>query len=74
MKRGLVIRKFLPIQAGHIALIKFEAQQCDELIVSMSYTPHDAIDCSLLFSGIIELFKEYKCIKPALVLDNFDYE
>lgn len=74
MKRGLVIGKFLPIHAGHIALIKFAAQQCDELIVSMSYTPHDAIDPSLRFSWIIELFKEYTSIKPAMVLDNFDDE
>jgi len=74
MKRGLVIGKFLPIHEGHIALINFAATQCDELIVSMSYTDRDPIDASLRFSWITELFKNNPAIKPAMVRDDFDDE
>ncbi|HEY9045893.1 MAG TPA: AAA family ATPase [Ohtaekwangia sp.] len=74
MKRGLVIGKFLPIHKGHIALIEFAAERCDELIVSMSYTDHDAIDASLRFSWIAQLFKDRPSVKPAMVRDDFDNE
>lgn len=54
MKRGLVIGKFMPIHNGHTALINFAASQCDELIVSMSYTPDDKINPELRFQWIKE--------------------
>lgn len=72
MKRGLVIGKFLPIHQGHIALIEFAATKCDEVIVSMSYTPHDAIDSTLRFAWIKEIFKNKPNIIPAIIEDNFD--
>lgn len=72
MKRGLVIGKFMPIHQGHMALIHFAASQCDELIVSMSYTPADIIDGQLRFSWIKELFKADPKIKPAIIADDFD--
>ncbi|MBX2947127.1 MAG: AAA family ATPase [Cyclobacteriaceae bacterium] len=74
MKRGLVIGKFLPIHKGHIALIEFAASQCDEVIVSMSYTPQDPIDPEQRFTWIQDLFAHNPAIKPAMVLDNFDDE
>jgi HTH-type transcriptional regulator, transcriptional repressor of NAD biosynthesis genes len=74
MKRGLVIGKFLPIHQGHIALIEFAAVQCDELIVSMSYTLNDAIPAALRFSWIVELFQDNPKIKANLLLDDFDDE
>lgn len=74
MKRGLIIGKFMPIHQGHVALIDFAAQQCDELIVSMSFTPHDPIDASLRFGWIKEIFGHNSRIKPAMVEDNFDQE
>lgn len=64
----------MPIHAGHIALINFAANQCDELIVSMSHTPADPIDPLLRFSWIKEIFKSNKGVTPALVEDNFDNE
>lgn len=72
MKRGLVIGKFMPVHAGHIALIRFAATQCDELIVSMSYTDQDPIPHDLRFSWLQEIFKNEPTIKPALVKDDFD--
>jgi HTH-type transcriptional repressor of NAD biosynthesis genes len=72
MKRGLVIGKFMPIHYGHIALIQFAAQQCDEVIVSMSSTPEDPIDPHLRFSWIMEIFKAEITIKPNMIVDDFD--
>jgi HTH-type transcriptional repressor of NAD biosynthesis genes len=74
MKRGLVIGKFLPIHDGHIALINFAASQCDEVIVSMSYTDQDPIPADLRFSWIKEIFKDRPAIKPAMIRDDFDDE
>jgi HTH-type transcriptional repressor of NAD biosynthesis genes len=74
MKRGLVIGKFLPIHHGHIALIDFAISQCDELIVSMSYTDQDPIPAELRFSWIKEVFKDRPKIKPAMIKDDFDNE
>lgn len=72
MKRGLVIGKFMPLHAGHIALIQFAAAQCDELIVSMSYTAQDPIDPKLRFSWIVRTFSNNPTIRPELSLDDFD--
>jgi HTH-type transcriptional regulator, transcriptional repressor of NAD biosynthesis genes len=74
MKRGLVIGKFLPIHDGHIALINFAASQCDELIVSMSYTDQDPIPADLRFSWVKDIFEDHPAIKPAMVRDDFDNE
>ena len=74
MRRGLVIGKFMPIHEGHISLINFAANQCDELIVSMSYTDHDPISADLRFSWIKAIFKDNQKIKPAIIKDDFDDE
>jgi len=74
MKRGLIIGKFMPIHAGHIALIRFARQQCDELIVSMSYTHADPINEQLRFSWIKEIVKDDPNILPEISLDDFDNE
>jgi len=74
MIRGLVIGKFMPLHKGHIALIKFAARHCDELIVSMSYTDNDPIDGTLRFSWILEQFCADPKIKPHLIKDDFDDE
>ncbi len=74
MNRGLVIGKFMPIHQGHIALINFGVMQCDEIIVSMSYTPNDPIPAELRFSWIKEIFKGRSNIRLALVKDDFDDE
>lgn len=74
MKRGIVIGKFMPVHAGHIALIHFAASHCDELIVSMSYTEADPIPHALRFSWLQEIFKHDPNIIPAVVKDDFDDE
>ncbi|HRG78800.1 MAG TPA: AAA family ATPase [Cyclobacteriaceae bacterium] len=74
MKRGLVIGKFMPVHAGHIALIQFASSLCDELIISMSYQEDDVIPGQLRFSWLHEIFKDNPKVKPALVKDDFDDE
>ncbi len=72
MRQGLVIGKFMPVHEGHVALIRFAAQQCDELIVSMSYQETDPIPGPLRFSWIKEIFQDEHFIRPELVVDDFD--
>lgn len=74
MTRALVIGKFMPIHAGHIALIEFAASQADEVIVSMSFTPNDPIDPELRFAWTKEIFKDKKNIIPSIIKDDFDDE
>ncbi len=74
MTRGVIIGKFLPIHCGHIAMIEFALQHCDELIVSMSYTPDDPIEAQLRFSWIKEIFKNEPRIIPQIIADDFDDE
>jgi HTH-type transcriptional repressor of NAD biosynthesis genes len=74
MMRGLVIGKFMPLHLGHVALIRFAASQCDEVIVSMSFKPDDPIEGSLRFLWIREFFKNEPNIKPAISVDDFDNE
>jgi HTH-type transcriptional regulator, transcriptional repressor of NAD biosynthesis genes len=74
MKHGLVIGKFRPVHQGHIALINFALQYCDELIVSMSYTPTDPIPHSLRFDWLKKIFEINPKIKVEESLDDFDSE
>jgi HTH-type transcriptional regulator, transcriptional repressor of NAD biosynthesis genes len=74
MKRGLVIGKFMPVHQGHIALINFALQYCDELIVSMSYTPTDPIPHSVRFDWLKKIFEHNSKIKVEESLDDFDNE
>jgi HTH-type transcriptional repressor of NAD biosynthesis genes len=74
MKRGLIIGKFLPIHTGHLALIDFAASQCNELIVSMSYTLADPIDWQLRYEWLKELVKNKPGVKAEVSLDDFDDE
>jgi HTH-type transcriptional repressor of NAD biosynthesis genes len=74
MTRGLIIGKFLPVHLGHLALIRFAAQQCDELIVSMSYRLDDPIDYLLRYAWLCEIIKDDTRIKVFKMADNFDRE
>lgn len=43
MTTGLVLGKFLPLHTGHIALVNFALQHCDQLIVLLCYNEHEPI-------------------------------
>lgn len=74
MKHGLVIGKFMPVHAGHIALIRFAAQQCDVLTVSMSYKLDDPISGDIRYSWLNDIFSDDEKIKIAKIVDDFDNE
>jgi HTH-type transcriptional regulator, transcriptional repressor of NAD biosynthesis genes len=62
----------MPLHAGHIALIEFAAMQCDELIVSMSFTKDDPISHQQRFDWIQAHFQNRRNILPRLIADDFD--
>ena len=64
----------MPVHNGHLALIEFAQDHCDELIVSMSYTPNDPIDGVLRYSWLNEILGANSKIKTAMVKDDFDNE
>lgn len=70
--RGLVIGKFMPVHQGHMALIQFAASQCEQLIVSMSYTNLDPIPALIRINWLKELLKHYPTISVEQSLDDFD--
>jgi HTH-type transcriptional repressor of NAD biosynthesis genes len=55
-------------------LIEFAADQCDELIVSMSYTKDDPIDPALRKEWLVELLKVNQAVKVETIADDFDNE
>ncbi len=72
MIRGLVIGKFMPVHYGHVALIEFAAQQCDEVIVSISHAKEDVIDPQVRLDWLQELFQDQPNVRLFIIDDNFD--
>lgn len=74
MIRGLVIGKFMPVHKGHVALIEYACSQCDELIVSMSFTPLDPIPGDVRFSWLKQSLTHLPKVKVFSIVDDFDNE
>jgi len=74
MKRGLVIGKFMPLHRGHLALIEFAAGQCDELIVSLSWTTADPIPGALRFDWLRSELAKWPKVAAEISIDDFDNE
>lgn len=74
MKRGLVIGKFMPLHAGHVALVHFAAGQCDELIVLLTHSAGDRIPGLLRFEWLKREFEPLQNVRPEMLLDHFDDE
>lgn len=55
---GLIFGKFMPVHAGHLALIEVAARQCERLTVSMTVTPDDPIPPDLRFGWLRSLLAE----------------
>jgi HTH-type transcriptional repressor of NAD biosynthesis genes len=64
----------MPLHKGHMALIRFAAAQCDELIVSMTHKPSDPIPGRLRFEWINAEFRHSSNIRAEMSLDDFDDE
>jgi len=74
MKRGLVIGKFMPLHRGHVALIRFAAEQCDQVIVSITHKPEDPIPGSLRVTWLKSEFEDEQKIEIRESPDDFDDE
>lgn len=59
MKRGIVAGRFMPLHKGHIALVRFAAAHCDELVISVFASPADPIAGDLRMAWIREEFMRY---------------
>jgi len=68
---GLVFGKFMPVHAGHLALIEFAARQCTRLTVSMSYTPDDPIAPALRLDWLRSLLTDRPTIDVVSEPDDF---
>ena len=64
----------MPVHNGHLALIDFAKSQCNELIVSMSYTLTDPIDHNIRFGWLKQLLADDPNVKVEESLDDFDDE
>jgi HTH-type transcriptional regulator, transcriptional repressor of NAD biosynthesis genes len=74
MMRGLVIGKFMPLHKGHLALIDFATAQCDELIISMSYTDADPVPFEFRYRWLLASFGDQPNIVVGAIKDDFDDE
>lgn len=68
MKRGLVLGKFMPLHKGHMALIDFALDGCDELIVLVSASYDEPIPGSKRLEWIEQTYKYNNKIKPLLLI------
>jgi HTH-type transcriptional repressor of NAD biosynthesis genes len=67
MVRGLILGKFLPLHAGHVALIEFGSNNCDELIVLICANDAELIDGDTRLYWIEQTFKDPDKVKPVLL-------
>lgn len=70
MKQGLIIGKFMPLHLGHLALIDFAAERCDELRVLIGSLPGEPIPGTLRARWLWETYRERKNI----VIEHTDEE
>jgi HTH-type transcriptional repressor of NAD biosynthesis genes len=61
----------MPVHQGHLALIEFAAAQCQQLVVSMSIRPDDAIGPELRLNWLRTLVADWPTIEVVGVLDDF---
>lgn len=66
MIRGFIIGKFYPLHTGHIGLIEFAGQHCDELIVLVCASDKETITGSVRLLWLQQSFIDNAKIKPEL--------
>jgi len=69
MTTGLVLGKFYPLHLGHIGLINFAQEQCDNLIVLICASDKESVPGCLRLDWASQTFADNCKIKPTL----FDY-
>ena len=64
MEVGLVLGKFNPLHLGHVALIEFAQEKCDELIVLICASDKEVVSASTRLSWVKDAFKNNTKIRP----------
>jgi HTH-type transcriptional repressor of NAD biosynthesis genes len=67
MKRGLVIGKFLPLHIGHMALIGYALEHCDELVVVIGASDDEPIDGATRLGWLEKTYAGNEKVKPVLL-------
>ena len=67
MKRGLVIGKFLPLHIGHLALIGYALEHCDELEVVIGASDDEPIPGEVRLDWLKQTFANDERVKPVLL-------
>lgn len=62
MKKGLIIGKFMPPHAGHLALVEFGAKNCDKLTVLVCSRPDNPVPGKLRYEWMKKIFRGRKNI------------
>lgn len=65
MRTGLIIGKFMPMTKGHIGLIEFGLENCDNLIVAVCSLQSEPIDGHLRFNWVKQHFYNNSKVKVA---------
>jgi len=67
MKRGLVIGKFLPLHIGHMALIGYALEHCDELEVVIGASDDEPIAGEIRLDWLKQTYAGDDRVKPILL-------
>lgn len=67
MKRGLVIGKFLPLHIGHMALIGYALEHCDELEVVVGASDDEPIPGEVRLDWLKQTYAGDDRLKPILL-------
>ncbi len=62
MVKGLILGKFMPLHQGHIDLISFALQNCDQLTISLCANNTEAVDPEIRLQWLQELYGNDKRI------------
>lgn len=68
--KGLILGKFLPLHAGHIALIEFGVLQCNELYVVLCAEETESVTGSIRLGWLNETFSGKPGVKPVVLTYN----
>ena len=62
MTRGIVVGRFLPLHAGHVALIRTARALVDHLTIVLCYQPGDAIEGARRLQWMLEMFPSTRIV------------
>lgn len=67
MKRGLIIGKFLPLHIGHMTLIGYALEHCDELMIVIGASDDEPIPGDVRLRWLEKTYADNDKVKPVLL-------